>query len=91
MMRVMDWIAVRAHNQVQVEYAKMLRNLVIEYETSQKWRTKPQLAGLGLLKAVTESNACLKPSSPNSWILSMERCPKSCLALARSPWITPSV
>jgi plasmid maintenance system antidote protein VapI len=56
MIRVMDWIAVRAHNQDQFDYAKMLGNLVTEYEISQKRRTKPQLAGLELLKAVTESS-----------------------------------
>jgi hypothetical protein len=56
MIRVMDWIAVRAHNQDQFDYAKMLGNLVTEYEVSQKRRTKPQLAGLELLKAVTESS-----------------------------------
>jgi hypothetical protein len=46
MIRVMDWIAVRAHNQDQFDYAKMLGNLVTEYEVSQKRRTKPRLAGL---------------------------------------------
>ena len=56
MIRVMDWIAVRAHNQDQFDYAKMLGSLVTEYEVSQKRRTKPQLAGLELLKAVTESS-----------------------------------
>jgi antitoxin component HigA of HigAB toxin-antitoxin module len=56
MVRVMDWIAVRAHNQDQFDYTKMLGNLVTEYEVSQKRRTKPQLAGLELLKAVTESS-----------------------------------
>jgi hypothetical protein len=32
MIRVMDWIAVRAHNQDQFDYAKMLGSLVTEYE-----------------------------------------------------------
>jgi antitoxin component HigA of HigAB toxin-antitoxin module len=56
MIRVMDWIAVRAHNQDQFDYAKMLGNLVTEYEVAQKRRTRAQLAGLELLKAVTESS-----------------------------------
>jgi antitoxin component HigA of HigAB toxin-antitoxin module len=53
---VMDWIAVRAHNQDQFDYAKMLGSLVTEYEVSQKRRTKLQFAGLELLKAVTDSS-----------------------------------
>src|SRR3954451_15095998 len=56
MIRVMDWIAVRAHNQDQFGYAKMLGDLVTEYEITQKRRTKSQLSGHELLKAVTESS-----------------------------------
>jgi antitoxin component HigA of HigAB toxin-antitoxin module len=56
MIRVMDWIAVRAHNQDQFDYAKTLGSLVTEYEISQKRRTKSQLAALELLKAVAESS-----------------------------------
>jgi len=56
MIRVMDWIAVRAHNQDQFDYAKMLGNLVTEFEVSQKQRARGDLSGLELLKAVTESS-----------------------------------
>ena len=70
MIRVVDWIAVRAHNQDQFDYAKMLGNLVTEYEVSQKRKTKLRLAGLELLRAVTESSgmrlpmAGLEPARP---------------------------
>jgi HTH-type transcriptional regulator/antitoxin HigA len=56
MIRVMDWIAVRAHNQDQFDYAKMLGNLVTEFEVSRKQRARADLSGLELLKAVTESS-----------------------------------
>jgi len=56
MIRVMDWIAVRAHNQDQFDYAKMLGNLVTEFEVSQKQRARGDLSGPELLKAVTESS-----------------------------------
>src|SRR3984893_12546167 len=56
MIRVMDWIAVRAHNQAQFVYAKMLGSLANDYESSQKRRTKPQFPVLELLKAVTDSS-----------------------------------
>ena len=56
MIRVMDWIAVRAHNQDQFDYAKMLGNPVTEFEVSQKQRARGDLSGLELLKAVTESS-----------------------------------
>jgi len=51
-----EGVAVRAHNQDQFDYAKMLGSLVTEYEISQKRRTKSQLAALELLKAVAESS-----------------------------------
>ena len=57
MIRVMDWIAVRAHNQDQFDYAKLLGSLVTEYEVSHKRRTKPQLADLELLEAINEAEA----------------------------------
>ena len=36
MIRVMDWIAVRAQNRDQFDYAKMLGDLVTEYEIAQR-------------------------------------------------------
>ena len=85
MIRVMDWIVVRAHNQDQFDYAKMLGSLVTEYEVSQKRRTKPQLAGLELLKAVIESSGIAQAELAK--VLDIEQG----TARARSPWITPSV
>jgi hypothetical protein len=32
MIRVMDWIAVRAQNRDQFDYAKLLRDLITDYE-----------------------------------------------------------
>src|SRR5258708_20706806 len=56
MIRVMAWIAVRAHNRDQFDYAKMLGDLVTEYEVAQRRRVKSKLSGLELLRAVIESN-----------------------------------
>jgi antitoxin component HigA of HigAB toxin-antitoxin module len=56
MMRVMDWIAVRAENRDQFDYAKILGDQVTEYEVAQKRRVKAELSGLELLKAVVESS-----------------------------------
>jgi HTH-type transcriptional regulator / antitoxin HigA len=56
MIRVMDWIAVRAQNRDQFDYAKMLGDLVTEYEIAQRRRVKSKLSGLELLRAVIESS-----------------------------------
>jgi antitoxin component HigA of HigAB toxin-antitoxin module len=56
MIRVMDWIAVRAENRDQFDYAKMLGDLVTEYEVAQRRRVKTHLFGLELLRAVVESS-----------------------------------
>lgn len=56
MIRVMDWIAVRAQNRDQFDYAKMLGDLVTEYEIAQHRRVKSKLSGLELLRAVIESS-----------------------------------
>ena len=52
----MDWIAVRAQNRDQFDYAKMLGDLVTEYEIAQRRRVKSKLSGLELLRAVIESS-----------------------------------
>jgi len=56
MIRIMDWIAVRAQNRDQFDYAKMLGDLVTEYEVAQRRRVKSKLSGLELLRAVIESS-----------------------------------
>jgi plasmid maintenance system antidote protein VapI len=56
MIRVMDWIAVRAQNRDQFDYAKMLGDLVTDYEIAQRRRVKSKLSGLELLRAVIESS-----------------------------------
>jgi antitoxin component HigA of HigAB toxin-antitoxin module len=65
MIRVMDWIAVRAENGDQFDYAKMLGDLVTEYEGAQKRRVKSALAGLKLLKAVVESSGVTQAELAN--------------------------
>jgi hypothetical protein len=45
MIRFMDWIAVRAQNRDQFDYAKMLGDLVTEYEIAQRRRVKSKLSG----------------------------------------------
>jgi hypothetical protein len=45
MIRVMDWIAVRAQKRDQFDYAKMLGDLVTEYEIAQRRRVKSKLSG----------------------------------------------
>ncbi len=49
MIRVMDWIAVRAQNRDQFDYAKILGDFVTEYEATQRRRVKSKLSGLELL------------------------------------------
>jgi HTH-type transcriptional regulator / antitoxin HigA len=65
MIRVMDWIAVRAQNRDQFDYAKMLGDLVTEYEGAQKRRVKSGLIGLELLKAVVESSGITQDELAN--------------------------
>jgi antitoxin component HigA of HigAB toxin-antitoxin module len=65
MIRVMDWIAVRAHNRGQFDYAKMLGDLVTEYEVTHRRRVKSELGGLELLRAVTESSGLTQADLAN--------------------------
>jgi len=65
MIRVMDWIAVRAHNRDQFDYAKMLGDLVTEYEVPHRRRVKSELGGLELLRAVTESSGLTQADLAN--------------------------
>jgi antitoxin component HigA of HigAB toxin-antitoxin module len=65
MIRVMDWIAVRAHNRDQFDYAKMLGDLATEYEVTHRRRVKSELGGLELLRAVTESSGLTQADLAN--------------------------
>jgi antitoxin component HigA of HigAB toxin-antitoxin module len=68
---VMDWIAVRASNQDQYDYAKMLGDLVTEYEIASNRRVEVKLTGLKLLKAIVEQNEVTQ--SDLAKILSVEQ------------------
>jgi antitoxin component HigA of HigAB toxin-antitoxin module len=68
---VMDWIAVRASNQDQYDYAKMLGDLVTEYEIASNRRVEMKLTGLKLLKAIVEQNEVTQ--SDLAKILSVEQ------------------
>jgi antitoxin component HigA of HigAB toxin-antitoxin module len=50
--RVMDWIAIQAHNTDMEDYAATLADLVTTYEVANDLRVKPKLSGLELLKEI---------------------------------------
>ena len=51
MIRVMDWIAVPAQNRAQFDYAKMLWDLVTEYEIAQQSKGKIKAQRVGTLES----------------------------------------